>query len=298
MGGLVLGIHVTGDPVKAATSPTESARHLRLIVRERLEGLPHFGFELQDPDLKEAKNNPALPPVGPPIILTRGQSVEVEVVNALKESTAIHRHGMELENFYDGVPGFTGDSRQTTPAIAPGESFVVRMTPSRAGTFIYHTHWHDDQQIINGMYGPLIVLEPGTKYDPNHDKVFLFSFGKFPDPLGLALLVNGSPQPFQVRLRAGEKYRLRLINITANAADMQVSLAEAGQPVQWKRLAKDGADLPATMAVVADAREILTVGETRDFEYQSGKPAELLLEGLLPRSRRRVVLALVFESGK
>jgi manganese oxidase len=148
------------------------------------------------------------------------------------------------------------------------------------------------------MYGPLIVLEPGTKYDANHDKVFLFSFGKFPDPLGLALLVNGSPQPFQVRLRAGEKYRLRLINITANAADMQVSLAEAGQPVQWKRLAKDGADLPATMAVVADAREILTVGETRDFEYQSGKPAELVLEGLLPRSRRRVVLALAFESGK
>jgi hypothetical protein len=68
--------------------------------------------------------------------------------------------------------------------------------------------------------------------------------------------------------------------------------------VQWKRLAKDGADLPAAMAVLTDAREILTVGETRDFEYQSGKPTELLLEGLLPRSRRRVVLALIFESGK
>ena len=90
-----------------------------------------------------------------------------------------------------------------TPAIAPGSSFAAKMTPSRAGTFIYHTHWHDEDQLLNGIYGPLIVLEPGEKYDPDHDKIFLFSFAKFPDPLGQALLINGSPQPSQQNCELG-----------------------------------------------------------------------------------------------
>jgi hypothetical protein len=154
------------------------------------------------------------------------------------------------------------------------------------------------QQIQNGVYGPLIVLEPGQKYDPDHDKVFLFSTGRFPDPLGVFLLLNASPQLFQIGLRAGEKYRFRLINISGDAVSMRVSLLEAGQLVQWKKLAKDGADLPAAVAVTAPAREILTVGETRDFEYQSNSPAELQMEGMLPISGRRVVLALLFEDRK
>jgi FtsP/CotA-like multicopper oxidase with cupredoxin domain len=221
--------------------------------------------------------------------------VEIEVVNHLSEPTAIHWHGMELESYYDGVPGFGGDVLRTTPAILPGESFIAKMTPSDVGTFIYHTHWHDEQQVVNGLYGPLIVLEPEKKFDADHDKIFVFSFGKFLDPLGLALLLNGTPQPFQVRLRAGETYRFRLINITANAVDMEVSLSSQGALVEWKKLAKDGRDLPVALAVTAPAREVLTVGETRDFEYKSDRPAELHLEGLLPRSKRRVVLALVFE---
>jgi hypothetical protein len=298
MGGLVLGIRVSGETAKIPVAPAMNVRHLRLILRERGGGLPLFGFELQEPDSAPSKSDAPLPLVGPPIVLTRGQPAEIEVVNTLKDPTAIHWHGIELESYYDGVAGFTGDSRQTTPAIAPGGSFVARMTPPRAGTFIYHTHWHDEQQIVNGVYGPLIVLEPGQKYDPDHDKVFLFSAGKFSGPLGVLLLLNGYPQPFQERLRTGEKYRFRLINITADAVSMRVSLSEAGQLVQWKKLAKDGSDLPAAPGVTASAQEVLTVGETRDFEYRSGSPAELHLEGMLPISGRRVVLALVFESGK
>jgi FtsP/CotA-like multicopper oxidase with cupredoxin domain len=267
MGGLVLGIRVTGETAKAPPPPAMNVRHLRLTVRERRGGLPLFGFHLQELDSAPSKSDAPLPLVGPPIVLTRGQPAEIEVVNSLKDPTAIHWHGIELESFYDGVPGFTGDSRQTTPPIAPGGSFVARMTPPRPGTFIYHTHWHDDRQIQNGVYGPLIVLEPGQKYDPDHDKVFLFSSTKFPDPFGLLLLINGNPEPWQIRLRAGEKYRFRLINITGDAVSMRVSLLEAGQPVQWNKVAKDGADLPAALAVAASAREVLTVGETRDFEY-------------------------------
>ena len=77
---------------------------------------------------------------------------------------------MEIESYYDGVAGWTGTSDHPSPAILPGTPFVARMTPPRAGTFIYHTHWHDDVQLVNGVYGPLIVLEKGEQYDPEHDK--------------------------------------------------------------------------------------------------------------------------------
>ena len=293
MRGLVLGIRVEGD--NPQVPPASSSRSLRLHLRDRPGGWPSFGIELEEPGSLLPKEDPSLPLVGPPVILTRGQPVEIEVVNHLKEPTAIHWHGMELESYYDGVPGFGGDAHRTAPAILPGESFIARMKPPDAGTFIYHTHWHDEQQVVNGLYGPLIVLEPGEKFDAEHDRIFVFSFGKFLDPLGLTLLLNGTPQPFQVRLRTREKYRFRLINITANAVDMEVSLSARNGLVEWKKLAKDGRDLPAALAVTAPAKELLTVGETRDFEYQSDSPAELQLDGVLPRSKRRVVLTLVFE---
>jgi FtsP/CotA-like multicopper oxidase with cupredoxin domain len=57
--------------------------------------------------------------IGPPIVLTRGQPVEIEVVNRLKDPTAIHWHGIELESYFDGVPGWSGAD---TPSIAPGTS--------------------------------------------------------------------------------------------------------------------------------------------------------------------------------
>ena len=102
---------------------------------------------------------------------------------------------------------------------------------------------------MNGLYGPLIVLEPGQIYDAEHDRVVLFSFGKFLDPLGLNLLINGTPQPLQVRLHTGEKYRFRLINITANAVDMQVSCSTNGTWLNGESLRRTVWYLPAARTV-------------------------------------------------
>jgi manganese oxidase len=202
--------------------------------------------------------------------LTRGEQTEIEVKNLTPNPTAIHWHGIELESFYDGVPGWTGSGQQTTPAIAPGASFVARMTPPRAGTFIYHTHWHDDLQLMNGLYGPLIVLEPGQTFDPEHDKVFVFSTGRYA-PLGLMMLVNGVPEPDPVELKTGTRYRLRFINITTNESDLRVSFTSDELPVQWKLLARDGADLPQLSRTFSAANLALTVGSTCDVEYQSDR---------------------------
>ena len=37
--------------------------------------------------------------------------------------------------------------------IESGGSFVVRFTPPHTGTFIYHTHLHDERQLPLGLYG-------------------------------------------------------------------------------------------------------------------------------------------------
>ncbi|MBV8569790.1 MAG: hypothetical protein JO319_04200, partial [Acidobacteriaceae bacterium] len=66
--------------------------------------------------------------------------------------------------------------------------------------------------------------------------------------------------------------RLRLINITDNAADLRVRLTNKGVPVQWRVIAKDGADLPAAQLRSTAADLGITVGETYDVEYQSDAP--------------------------
>src|SRR5262249_13853983 len=150
----------------------QGARRLRLEISQR-ESAPLYALQLHDPQVQKVAEKPGL--IGPPIVLSRGEPVEIDIVNRLKVPTAIHWHGIELESFYDGVPGWSGSGTQITPPIAPGASFVARMAPPRAGTFIYHTHWHDLSQLTNGLYGPLIVLPPGEKFDPASDLTFVFS---------------------------------------------------------------------------------------------------------------------------
>ena len=177
-----------------------------------------------------------------------------------------------------------------TPPIPPGGSFVARMTPPCAGTYIYHTHWHDEAQLTSGLTGALLVLNPGEKFDPEHDKVFLVTRIGSPGPMGM-IAVNGHPQPAAVRLAIGEKYRFRLINITPNAASLLVTLRNReGRPVQWRAVGKDGDALPQGQAVQREARLHIAVGETYDFELQPSQQADLALEFYIPFAGGRLVM--------
>jgi hypothetical protein len=98
-----------------------------------------------------------------------GEPVEITLQNRMAEATAIHWHGMELESYYDGVHGFSGVGPRQTPIIAASERFVVRFTPPRAGSFIYHTHLHDHRQLSSGLYGAMVVVDPGETFDPGTD---------------------------------------------------------------------------------------------------------------------------------
>lgn len=291
MGQLVLGITVPSQNSSTDAPVWHADRKLQLVIHER-DGWPRYGLELRDqfPSPASVTKSELL---GPPIVLTRGQPTEIEVVNKLTQPTAIHWHGIELESYYDGVPGWTGSGTQITPAIAPGTSFVARMTPPRAGTFIYHTHWHDESQLTNGLYGPLIVLPPGEKLDPSSDLTFVFSIGDFSGLQQLAL-INGTPQSQTLHLQAGKKYRFRLINISTNNQGMQVSLRKPTGPVEWRVIAKDGADLPAKAVQSTKAQLTITVGETYDIEFSAATPQDLLLDLLLPGPKIHTSQTLVF----
>jgi hypothetical protein len=55
-------------------------------------------------------------------------------------------------------------------------------------------------------------------------------------------------------------------------------LTDGFAPVQWTPLAKDAADLPPSLRRSREARQLVTVGETYDFEIQPSVDKPLWLE--------------------
>jgi FtsP/CotA-like multicopper oxidase with cupredoxin domain len=195
-----------------------------------------------------------------------------------------------VESYYDGVSGWSGVGNQISPSIEPGSSFVAHLRPPRAGTFIYHTHWHEPSQLTNGIYGPLIVLPSAQKFDPTTDLTFVFSIGDFGELQELAL-INVTPQSKTLQLQTGKKYRFRLINISTNNQGMQVSLRNTNGPVEWTTVAKDGIDLPPQ---TIKAQLTITLGETYDVEFSAATPQDLLLDLLLPAQKIHIAQTLAF----
>jgi len=85
----------------------------------------------------------------PTLEFTEGDTAEIVVHNRLKESTAIHWHGVFLPNKEDGIPHLTQQS------IQPGASFTYRFPIIQNGTHWYHSHAGLQEQI--GMYGSFIM---------------------------------------------------------------------------------------------------------------------------------------------
>ncbi len=282
MAGLVIGITVLPAevPVHAPARSRLPTRKIELVAAE-VPGV--FG---KDPGMAFAiaKTGSAMQPSipGPPILLTQGEPTAIRVSNRLPEPLTVHWHGIELESYFDGVAGVSGSGHRLMPPIASGRSFVARFTPPRAGTFIYHTHIDDVKQLSSGLYGPLIVLPPGEKFDPESDRVLVISRA---GPGETPIWLNGSRSPEIGTLRAGQTYRLRFINIVPENPPIDISLKEAGVPATWRRFAKDGADLPAGQRELCPAQVTISVGETYDFEFRPEGAGELTLEVVRPSIR-------------
>lgn len=286
MAGLVLGVHVR--PVGEMKASTGKARDIRLLARARAKVYGEYsgyGYALGE----NANKNEFTAP-GPLLVLKKDEPVAINIVNQTFEAAAVHWHGIELESFPDGVPGFSGYGNAVLRAIRAGDSLTVRFTPPRAGTFMYHSHFNENQQIGSGMYGAIVVVD--KNYDPRTDRVLLFSDngptvhlfrGPFP-----SLLLNGKQQPEPMEMQAGVKHRLRMINITAEAG-VAVSISEGEKPLEWKMIARDGADLPASQIKSTPARFGFASGQIADFEFTPPKPGTYKLTFGPPPSPNQTV---------
>jgi FtsP/CotA-like multicopper oxidase with cupredoxin domain len=216
--------------------------------------------------------------VGPTLELVRGQPVRITVVNRLPDPTAVHSHGIELESYFDGVPGFSGAGQRVAPPIAAGDSFEVRFTPPRAGTFIYHTHADEERQQLAGLAGALVVTEPGERRDPTMDIPILITAPTDFAEQGRSALVNGSAAPGPIDMTVGTTYRLRFIQMSVNRAALRVELWRDSTHAAWRPVAKDGADLPASGQGARPGRAFMGIGETYDVEVTPETAGDLRLE--------------------
>jgi FtsP/CotA-like multicopper oxidase with cupredoxin domain len=275
MAGLVMGIVVRSAP--GAVEPTRGKpRRLHLFVQEgkprgrAARGLSYVlqrGARAPSPDSIETGSSL--------LVLTRNEPTDIVVVNRLAEPAAIHWHGIELESYSDGVAGWSGSGTHLAPSIQPGDSFVAQLTLPRAGTFIYHTHMNDIEQLTSGLYGGIVVLEPGRRFDPRRDHVYVAGWDSEQNP---HLLVNGDSLPPPLQLAAGVPHRFRFVNIGA-AASFPFAIYRDSTLVEWRLLARDGANLPSAQVLAGPSVEPLDVGETRDVEFVPLKGAYRLVVG-------------------
>ena len=268
MAGLMMSINVKPKPGWQPEPVARNPRKLELVLQTD-DKAKLLSCSIRDGNKVATSRDVS---VGPPLVLTRNEPVEITVVNHMKDPAIIHWHGLELESYYDGVMG-SGLGDKVTPMVAPGTSFVVRFTPNRAGTFIYHTHSTNPEQLSGGAYGALIVLAPGQNFDAEHERLLVIGTR---DTFFTAehLTINGSETFPAMAMDRGVTYRIRLVNMAPNLPGT-ILVGTKEHPVQWRAVAKDGADVPARLNKMEHAMLDIDSGETYDFEFQPQSGGEV-----------------------
>ena len=284
MGGLMMAVQVHApDGWQPYDGPR---RQMRLLIQSDSaaapEGATHlveaapyrrrFAYVLQAGETPPATDSVRLP--GSTLVLHKGEPTSIWVVNKTPEPSAVHWHGLELDSYFDGVVGVGGISVMPTPPVMPGDSFEVRITPPRAGSFMYHTHVNDIRQLSGGLYGPLVITEEGEAWDASHDKVFLLGWS----PTERGVFLNGENDPEPMEVVAGEPYRFRLMNITLGNPGLRFKLLRNGDTWFWTTIAKDGFDLPTHQRIQSRAEQRVGIGETFDMEVTFSETGEYVLE--------------------
>lgn len=280
MAGLVLGVTVRAPEGFVEPADTARPRDIRLLVQSRpgvFGKASGFGFIVPD-GAEPARDSIRMP--GTPLVLERGRPVRITVVNHLDQQTAVHWHGIELPSYPDGVPGWSGMGARIMPPIAPGDSFVAEFTPPRSGTFMYHAHANEMEQLAQGLYGALLVVEPGTKPDPLREATVLVSLDG-PTSDTSKGWVNGGTAPPVIRMPAGQPFKLRLININTDYR-VRFRLLSDSTVQSWRPVALDGADLAGSQAVSRAADWLTGPGMTQDVMIEGRRGQRFTLEVSAP----------------
>lgn len=99
---------------------------------------------------------------GPPLHLIFGDNVEFLVKNHLRVDTTIHFHGISQRKspWADGTPGISQKE------IRPGASYLYKWKADAPGVYFYHAH--NRGQIMDGLYGAIIIDAPARQERPFH----------------------------------------------------------------------------------------------------------------------------------
>jgi FtsP/CotA-like multicopper oxidase with cupredoxin domain len=241
------------QPQKTASRQTVS---VDLEARETHWGptaglaIPAYGFNGQVP--------------GPTLEAEVGDTLVVRLANSLPEPTTIHWHGLRVPANMDGT-------EMVQHPVQPGGSFEYRFVLPDAGTFWYHPHTHETEQLEKGVYGALVVHGPDEPVldgervlvldDLKLDRHgHLARFGGWKERhqgrLGEVRLINGHAQT-AFEMAAGQVERWRIVNA---ASSRYVRLSIGGRP--FAILGSDGGLLEAP---VPATEVLLTPGDRVDL---------------------------------
>jgi FtsP/CotA-like multicopper oxidase with cupredoxin domain len=159
---------------------------------------------------------------GPVLEAKQDVPLEIEFTNRLPEPTVIHWHGLRIPAAMDGT-------ETVQRPVQPGETFTYRFTPPDAGTFWYHSHANETEQMEKGLYGALIVRAP-DELELDDEKILVFDdlrvdesgqiakFGGLMDRHngreGNVRLINGTSEP-ELAIAAGQTERWRIVNASS-----------------------------------------------------------------------------------
>jgi FtsP/CotA-like multicopper oxidase with cupredoxin domain len=223
---------------------------------------------------------------GPLIEANVGDTVEVRLRNNLPQATTIHWHGIRVPAEMDGTEA-------VQPPVEPGETFEYRFVVPDAGTFWYHSHTNETEQLERGLYGALIVRgfnEPSfdaervlllddLKLDAEGDVApFGDEHEHHAGREGDVRLVNGQVEP-ELEIPGSTIERWRIVN-TANTRFVRLSIG--GRP--FTIIGTDGGLLPEPLAVT---EVLVTPGERIDLAVGPFEEGEQLAIEALPYDRGR-----------
>ena len=140
---------------------------------------------------------------GPTIRVNQGDRVRATFTNNLEETTGVHFHGVEFDDFFqDGVPFVTQQP------IIPGQTYAYEFTASNPGSLMYHSHHNATDQVGRGLLGAFIVEPevPQVTYDREYIWISNDSLG------GFTINGHGFPAVVPVLAAVGETVLIRFMN--------------------------------------------------------------------------------------
>ncbi len=178
----------------------------------------------------------------------------------------------------DGVPGVTQEP------IQPGESFTYEFTARPAGTFMYHSHYEGDIQVMAGLYAPFLIdPREGEANPPSVDEVLMISEWLVKDGQTFAAMpmsgmepnyftINGKafPDTKTITVKKGETVRLRFIGIGQFIHPMHL------HGMAFKIVATDGHPVPEIAQLTKDTVSVAP-GERYDIEFVATESGQWML---------------------